>query len=365
MIKILSVFGTRPEAIKMAPVVLALDKEPDIESIVCVSGQHKEMLEPILNVFDIKPDYNLNIMKPNQTLFDITTEILNKMQKILEEVKPDLVLVHGDTTTAASAALASYYMKIPVGHVEAGLRTGNIYEPFPEEYNRQSIGLIASLSFAPTQQAMNNLLSEGKTSSISVTGNTAIDALKTTVDINYTHPLLEKYKDKRILLLTAHRRESLGEPMRQMFKAIKRILLKNEDVHVIYPIHKNPKVREIADEVFGTDDRISIIEPLDVVDFHNFLNNAYIILTDSGGIQEEAPSLGKPVLVLRNQTERPEGIKAGTLKLVGTQEETIYEAIHQLLTDSSIYKSMSQASNPFGDGNASQKIVRKILEYFN
>lgn len=360
--KIMLVFGTRPEAIKMCPLVNELKARKCFEVRVCVTGQHKEMLESVLDVFDIKPDYNLSIMKEKQTLFDVTISILDKIKLILEKEKPDIVLVHGDTSSAFVTSLACFYMKIPVGHVEAGLRTNNIYSPFPEEFNRQAIDLICEYYFAPTEGAKKNLLNEGKKeSSIYVTGNTAIDALKTTVDNNYTHDELEWVGNNKLILITAHRRENLGQPMRNMFNAIKRVLDEHSDVRAIYPIHMNPVVREIADEIFAGDERIHLIEPLDVVDFHNFLNKSYLILTDSGGIQEEAPSLGKPVLVMRDTTERPEGIAAGTLKLVGTDEEVIYNEFTRLLTDSSEYKKMSGASNPYGDGTASKKIADILM----
>lgn len=356
--KVMVVFGTRPEAIKMCPLVKELKSREHLDTIVTVSGQHKEMLNQVLNAFNLIPNYNLNIMKQNQTLFDITSNILLEIKSILNEVKPDLVLVHGDTSTTFVTALACYYLQIPVGHVEAGLRTNNIYSPFPEEFNRQGVGLIAKYHFAPTETSKNNLIKEGKDpSNIFVTGNTAIDALNTTIKKEYFHPLFDWVGNDKLIMITAHRRENLGEPMRDMFKAIKRVIDEHEDVKAIYPIHMNPIVRETAYQIFGKNERIKIIEPLEVIDFHNFLNKSYIILTDSGGIQEEAPSLGKPVLVMRNTTERPEGIGAGTLKLVGTKEENIYNAFKELLTNQKAYDYMSKASNPYGDGTASKKIV--------
>lgn len=358
MNKVLVVFGTRPEAIKMCPLVKELKSRPTIKTIVCVSGQHREMLDQVLNAFDVKPDYDLSIMKSKQTLFDVTINILEKMKAVLEEVKPDVVLVHGDTSTTFVTSLACFYLQIPVGHVEAGLRTHNIYSPYPEEFNRQAVGLIAKYHFAPTQNAKENLIKEGKcTSDIYITGNTAIDALKTTVRENYNHDYLDWAKDSRLIMITAHRRENLGEPMKNMFRAIKRIIDEYEDIKAIYPIHMNPVVREAAQEIFQDTNRIKIIEPLEVLDFHNFLARSYLILTDSGGIQEEAPSLGKPVLVMRDTTERPEGIEAGTLKLVGTDEEIIYNTFKMLLENEEEYIKMSQASNPYGDGFASEKIA--------
>lgn len=358
MKKVLLVFGTRPEAIKMCPLVNELKKRKEIQPFVCVTGQHRQMLDQVLKVFDVIPDYDLSIMKERQTLFDVTTNILEKIKKVLEEIQPDIVLVHGDTSTTFVTALACFYLQIPVGHVEAGLRTYDIYSPYPEEFNRQAVSIIADYNFAPTEKAKENLLKEGKKESkIFVTGNTAIDALKTTVKNDYTHPELEWAKDSRLIMITAHRRENLGEPMVNMFKAIKRVMDEHPDVKAIYPIHMNPVVRNIANSILGGDDRIHIIEPLEVFDFHNFLNKCYMILTDSGGIQEEAPSLGKPVLVMRDTTERPEGVKAGTLKLVGTLEETIYREFKNLLEDKNLYKKMSQASNPYGDGRASERIA--------
>ena len=358
MKKIMLVFGTRPEAIKMCPLVNELKKYDKIKTIVCVTGQHRQMLDQVLNVFNIVPDYDLSIMKDKQTLFDVTTDILNKIKSVLEETKPDVVLVHGDTSTTFVTALACFYLQIPIGHVEAGLRTYDIYSPYPEEFNRQAVGIIAKYHFAPTEISKQNLLSEGKNeNSIFVTGNTAIDALKTTVRDNYIHPELEWAKGSKLIMLTAHRRENLGEPMRHMFRAIRKIIDEHKDVKVIYPIHMNPVVRKIANEELGNCDRVHIIEPLEVMDFHNFLARSYMILTDSGGIQEEAPSLGKPVLVMRDTTERPEGINAGTLKLVGTNENVIYNNFKQLLEDENEYNKMAHASNPYGDGTACKKIA--------
>ena len=363
MKKIMLVFGTRPEAIKMCPLVNELKKYNELETVVCVTGQHRQMLDQVLQAFDVKPDYDLSIMKDKQTLFDVTTNILNKIKDVLEEVKPDVVLVHGDTSTTFVTALACFYLQIPVGHVEAGLRTYDIYSPYPEEFNRQAVGIIAKYNFAPTEMSKQNLLNEGKKEeNIYVTGNTAIDALKTTVRNDYNHPELEWANNSKLIMLTAHRRENLGEPMHHMFRAIRRIIDEHEDVKVIYPIHMNPVVREAAKQELGDCDRVHIIEPLEVLDFHNFLARSYMILTDSGGIQEEAPSLGKPVLVMRDTTERPEGIKAGTLKLVGTNEETIYNNFKLLLENEEEYKKMSHASNPYGDGIACKRIANIILK---
>lgn len=362
MKKIMLVFGTRPEAIKMCPLVNELKKRKSIETVVCVTGQHRQMLDQVLEAFSVVPDYDLSIIKDKQTLFDVTVNILERIKTVLEEVKPDVVLVHGDTSTTFVTALACFYLQIPVGHVEAGLRTYNIYSPYPEEFNRQAVSIISQYNFAPTELSRQNLLKEGKNpESIYVTGNTAIDALKTTVRADYTHPELDWAKGSRLIMITAHRRENLGEPMRHMFKAIRRVMDEHPDVKAIYPIHMNPVVREIAQEYLGDDDRIHIIEPLDVLDFHNFLSRSYLILTDSGGIQEEAPSLGKPVLVMRDTTERPEGIAAGTLKLVGTEEKTIYKEFSRLLSDKDEYEAMSKASNPYGDGHACERIA-DILE---
>lgn len=361
--KIMLVFGTRPEAIKMCPLVNELKKRKDIEVVVCVTGQHRQMLDQVLEVFHVVPDYDLSIMKDKQTLFDVTTNILNRIKAVLEEVKPDIVLVHGDTSTTFVTALACFYLQIPVGHVEAGLRTYNIYSPYPEEFNRQAVSIISQYNFAPTELARSNLVREGKDESrIWVTGNTAIDALKTTVRDEYTDENLDWASGSRLITITAHRRENLGEPMHHMFKAIKRVLDEHDDVKAIYPIHMNPMVRQAAHDVFGNDDRIRIIEPLDVLDFHNYMHQSYLILTDSGGIQEEAPSLGKPVLVMRDTTERPEGIKAGTLKLVGTTEDVIYREFTNLLDNKKEYEKMSHAVNPYGDGHACERIA-DVLEF--
>ena len=362
MKKVMLVFGTRPEAIKMCPLVNELKTRKNIETIVCVTGQHRQMLDQVLEAFHVVPDYDLSIMKDKQTLFDITTNILNRIKEVLEQVRPDAVLVHGDTSTTFVTVLACFYLQIPVGHVEAGLRTYNIYSPYPEEFNRQAVGIISQYNFAPTELSRQNLLKEGKKAeSIYITGNTAIDALKTTVREDYTHPELEWAAGSRLILITAHRRENLGEPMKNMFRAIRRVMEEHPDVKAIYPIHMNPVVRQTADEILGGEDRIRIIEPLEVLDFHNFLARSYMILTDSGGIQEEAPSLGKPVLVMRDTTERPEGIAAGTLKLVGTDEEVIYRNFKLLLEDAEEYAKMSNASNPYGDGSACKRIA-DILE---
>lgn len=358
MKKVMVVFGTRPEAIKMCPLVNELKSRKNIITKVCVTGQHRQMLDMVLDVFNVVPDYDLSIMKDKQTLFDITTNILNRIREVLETEKPDVVLVHGDTSTTFVTALACYYLQIPVGHVEAGLRTYNIYSPYPEEFNREAVGIISSYNFAPTEISKQNLIREGKNpDTVYVTGNTVIDALKTTVRKDYSHPELEWAKDSRLIMLTAHRRENLGEPMHRMFRAIRRIVEETPDVKVIYPIHMNPVVRKAADDELKNNDRIRLIEPLDVLDFHNFMAHSYLILTDSGGIQEEAPSLGKPVLVMRDTTERPEGIEAGTLKLVGTDEEVIYSEFKKLLTDKEEYEKMSKASNPYGDGFACKRIA--------
>ncbi len=362
MKRVMLVFGTRPEAIKMCPLVNELKRRKGIETVVCVTGQHRQMLDQVLRAFSVVPDYDLSIMKERQTLFDVTTNILNRIREVLENVCPDVVLVHGDTTTTFVTALACFYLQIPVGHVEAGLRTYNLYSPYPEEFNRQAVSIVASYNFAPTERSRENLLKEGKAAeTIYVTGNTAIDALKTTVREDYTHPELAWAEGSRLIMITAHRRENLGEPMKHMFRAIRRVCDEHPDIKAIYPIHMNPAVRETADEILGGDERIRIIEPLDVLDFHNFLARSYLILTDSGGIQEEAPSLGKPVLVMRDTTERPEGIEAGTLKLVGTDEKTIYDNFRLLLEDRREYEKMSMASNPYGDGYASRRIA-DILE---
>lgn len=366
MIKVMSIFGTRPEAIKMAPLVKELDNRKEIESIVCVTAQHREMLDQVLKTFDIKPDYDLNIMKQGQSLSEITSQALLGLEEVIKEVKPDIVLVHGNTTTTFAGALAAFYNQVSIGHVEAGLRTYDKYSPFPEEMNRQMVDSMTDLYFAPTEISKENLLKQNiSEDKIYITGNTAIDAMSTTVKENYSHKELEWIKPgERMILLTAHRRENLGEPMRHIFKAIRRIVDEFDDVKVIYPIHLNPLVRSIANEIFNGCDKVKLIEPLEVFDFHNFQNKSYIILTDSGGIQEEAPSLGKPVLVLRDTTERPEGIKAGTLKLVGTNEETIYTETKKLLTDKKEYDNMSHASNPYGDGHASERIVSFIISWY-
>lgn len=359
---VMLVFGTRPEAIKMCPLVNELKTRKNIKTVVCVTGQHRQMLDQVLEAFNVVPDYDLSIMKDKQTLFDITTNILTKINEVLDIVKPDVVLVHGDTSTTFVTAIACFYKQVNVGHVEAGLRTYDIYSPYPEEFNRQAVGIVAKYNFAPTVMSKDNLLREGKNpDSIFITGNTAIDALKTTVRDDYTHPELEWAADSRLIVITAHRRENLGEPMHNMFRAIRRIMDEHPDVKAIYPIHMNPVVREAAEQELGGCDRIHIIEPLEVLDFHNLLARSYLILTDSGGIQEEAPSLGKPVLVMRDTTERPEGIKAGTLKLVGTEEQVIYDNFKLLLEDEDAYASMSTASNPYGDGFACKRIA-DILE---
>lgn len=362
MKKVLSVFGTRPEAIKMAPVVKELEARSGIESVVCVTAQHRGMLDQVLEAFKIVPDYDLDIMKPGQTLTHITAEVLKGIEEVIIKEKPDLVLVHGDTTTAMAAALAALYQQVKVGHVEAGLRTHDKYSPFPEEMNRQIIDRIADYLFAPTEVSKENLTEKlNKGQKIFVTGNTAIDALKTTVSSEYHNEVLDWADGSRLILVTAHRRENLGEPMRKIFKAIKQLVDEFDDVKVIYPVHMNPKVREVANEVLGNSEKIKLIEPLDVLDFHNFMEKAYFIMSDSGGIQEEAPSLGKPVLVLRDTTERPEGIEAGTLRLVGTETEDVYAAAKELLTNQKAYDEMSQAKNPYGDGLASKYIVNAIM----
>ncbi|SFD41030.1 UDP-N-acetylglucosamine 2-epimerase (non-hydrolysing) [Bacillus sp. OV194] len=365
-IKVMTIFGTRPEAVKMAPLVMELKKyKEEIEPVVTVTAQHRQMLDSVLDTFNITPDYDLNIMQNRQTLSQITTKALTGLEGILIDVKPDLVLVHGDTTTTFVASLAAYYQQIAVGHVEAGLRTHNKFSPFPEELNRQLTGVIADLHFSPTPAAARNLLDENKQGdSIFVTGNTAIDALATTIQDVYTHEVLEKVGDDCLILVTAHRRENLGEPMRNIFRAIKRMVEDFSDVQVVYPVHLNPAVQELANEILGDDPRIHLIEPLGVIDFHNFASRAHLILTDSGGVQEEAPSLGVPVLVLRNNTERPEGIGAGTLRLAGTEEENIYTITKELLTNSHAYEEMAKASNPYGDGQASRRIVEAILYHF-
>lgn len=366
MIKVMSIFGTRPEAIKMAPLVKELEKREEIKSIVAVTAQHREMLDQVLETFDIKPDYDLNIMKQGQTLADITTRALKGLEEIIKECKPDIVLVHGDTTTTFAGALAAFYNQVAIGHVEAGLRTYDKYSPWPEEMNRQMVDCMADIYFAPTNLSKENLLMQNiDEEKIYITGNTVIDAMKTTISVDYRHEVIDWVGDSRMILLTAHRRENLGEPIRHIFKAVKRLVDEFDDIKVVYPIHKNPLVREIANEIFQDTNKIKIIEPLEVFDFHNFQNKSYMIMTDSGGIQEEAPSLGKPVLVLRDTTERPEGINAGTLKLVGTNEEVIYNEARKLLTNKEEYNKMSEASNPYGDGNASKKIVDAIIKKFS
>ncbi|WP_317316949.1 non-hydrolyzing UDP-N-acetylglucosamine 2-epimerase [Longibaculum muris] len=360
---IMLVFGTRPEAIKMCPLVNELKKREGIKTVVCVTGQHRQMLDQVLEVFNVVPDYDLSIMKDRQTLFDVTTNILNKIGDVLDEVKPDVVLVHGDTSTTFVTALACFYKQTPVGHVEAGLRTYDIYSPYPEEFNRQAVGIIAKYNFAPTERSANNLIKEGKDSeSIYITGNTAIDALQTTVRADFKHEVLDWAEGSRLIVITAHRRENLGQPMHHMFRAIRRIMDEHPDVKAVYPIHMNPVVRQTADEELSGCDRIRIIEPMEVLDFHNLLANSYMILTDSGGIQEEAPSLGKPVLVMRDTTERPEGIAAGTLKLVGTDEEVIYKNFKELLESGESYNKMAHAVNPYGDGKTCKRIA-DILEF--
>ena len=363
MKKVMLVFGTRPEAIKMCPLVKELKTRPNIQTVVCVTGQHREMLQQVLDVFDVQPNHDLSIMKSSQTLFDVTNNVMSGMKDVLEKDKPDVVLVHGDTSTTFAAALSCFYLQIPVGHVEAGLRTYDIFSPYPEEFNRQAVGIVSQYNFAPTEAARQNLIKEGKSpDSIYVTGNTAIDALKITVKDDFTHPELTWASDSRLVMLTAHRRENLGPPMRNIFAAIYKIVNEFPDIKVIYPVHLNPLVREAAKDILGNHDRVRLIEPLDVLDFHNFLSRSYIILTDSGGIQEEAPSLGKPVLVLRDTTERPEGIAAGTLKLTGTDKDTIYREFKTLLTNSAAYRAMSESSNPYGDGFASKRIADILCE---
>lgn len=363
--KVMAVFGTRPEAIKMCPLIKELKKRDSLQTIVCVTGQHRQMLDQVLKAFEVKTDYDLSIMKNQQTLFDVTASILTGMKEVLETEKPNVVLVHGDTSTTFIAALACFYLKIPIGHVEAGLRTYDIYSPYPEEFNRQAVSLVADYHFAPTESARQNLIKEGKRpGTIYVTGNTAIDALKITVKKDYKNEHLSWVGKSKMILLTAHRRENLGEPMVHMFRAIRRVIEEHKDIKVIYPIHMNPTVRETADRELAGCERIRIIEPLDVLDFHNFLARSYLILTDSGGIQEEAPSLGKPVLVMRDTTERPEGIAAGTLKLVGTNEETIYQSFSELLTNQELYGAMSRASNPYGDGHACERIADVLEQKF-
>lgn len=365
-IKVMTVFGTRPEAIKMAPLVKELKTREEIECIVCVTAQHRQMLDQVLTAFDIKPDYDLNIMQQGQSLSDITSRALKGLEDVIKKENPNIVLVHGDTTTAFAGALAAYYCQVPVGHVEAGLRTWNKYSPFPEEMNRQMIGVIADMHFAPTENSKNSLIKEGKNpENIYVTGNTAIDALATTVDENYNNEIFDWVGNDKLILLTAHRRENLGDTMRGMFKAIKKILDESNDVKGVYPVHLNPQVRSVANEILGDTDKVKLIDPLEVVDFHNFLAKSYLVMTDSGGIQEEAPSLGKPVLVLRDTTERPEGIKAGTLKLAGTDETTIYNMTKELLENKAEYMKMSKASNPYGDGKASKRIADAIIQKYS
>ncbi|MBI5973005.1 non-hydrolyzing UDP-N-acetylglucosamine 2-epimerase [Staphylococcus caledonicus] len=365
MKKIMTIFGTRPEAIKMAPLVKELEKNKNLQPVVVITAQHREMLDSVLKIFDVKPDHDLNIMKANQTLAELTSRITTKLDAVIKEEQPDMVLVHGDTTSTFVGGLTSFYNQTPIGHVEAGLRTWNKYSPFPEEMNRVMVGNMADLNFAPTDMAAENLKNENKSeSSIVVTGNTAIDAMKTTIKDNYQSEILEKHKDKKIVLLTAHRRENIGEPMHNIFKAVQKLVEEYEDIVVIYPMHKNPKVREIASKYLQDNSRIELIEPLDVIDFHNFANESHLILTDSGGVQEEAPSLGKPVLVLRDTTERPEGVNAGTLKVVGTNFESILEETKKLLDNQDEYNKMSKASNPYGDGEASKRICENIEYYF-
>ncbi|PKE10210.1 UDP-N-acetylglucosamine 2-epimerase (non-hydrolyzing) [Macrococcoides caseolyticum] len=366
MKKIMTIFGTRPEAIKMAPLVLALKNDPELEPIVVVTAQHREMLDQVLEIFGITPDYDLNIMKAGQTLSEVTSRVILGLEEVIKEARPDMILVHGDTTTTFAGSLAAFYNEVAIGHVEAGLRTWQKYSPFPEEMNRQMTGTLADLHFAPTDDAAQNLRNENKPEDrIVITGNTAIDALKTTVKSDYRSDILDNAGERRVILLTAHRRENIGQPMHNIFSAIRRIVDEFEDVEVVYPMHKNPKVREIAAEHLSDHDRIQLIEPLDVIDFHNFASRSHFILTDSGGVQEEAPSLGKPVLVLRDTTERPEGVKAGTLKLAGVEEEDIYQLTKSLLTDEALYQSMSKASNPYGDGETSQCICEHIKYYFS
>lgn len=362
----MTIFGTRPEAIKMAPLVNQLKHEEALEPVVVVTAQHREMLDAVLETFDIQPDYDLDIMKEGQTLSDITSRVLKGLEAIIQQEKPDMILVHGDTMTAFASGLAAFYNQVAIGHVEAGLRTWNKYSPYPEEMNRQMISCLSDIHFAPTKQAKANLLKENIPSAkVVITGNTAIDAMNTTIQKDYHSEVMKRHKDKRVILLTAHRRENLGEPMAHIFSAARRLVEAHEDVVLVYPMHKNPKVREIAQQYLSDHDRIELIEPLDVVDFHNFAHQSYLILTDSGGIQEEAPSLGKPVLVLRDTTERPEGVEAGTLKLTGTDEEDVYREAELLLTDQALYQQMSETANPYGDGKASKRICDNIKYYFN
>ncbi|WP_239732779.1 UDP-N-acetylglucosamine 2-epimerase (non-hydrolyzing) [Mammaliicoccus sp. P-M55] len=366
MKKIMTIFGTRPEAIKMAPLVLELKNDPELQPIVVVTAQHREMLDSVLETFDITPDYDLNIMKQGQTLSEVTSRVLGGLESVIQEAKPDMILVHGDTTTTFAGSLAAFYNEVAIGHVEAGLRTWNKYSPFPEEMNRQMTGVLADLHFSPTDQSKHNLLQENKKEeSIVVTGNTAIDALSTTVSDDYESDIINRHEGKRIVLLTAHRRENIGKPMENIFKAVRQIVEEHEDVVVVYPMHKNPKVRNIANQILSDHERIELIEPLEVIDFHNFAANSHLILTDSGGVQEEAPSLGKPVLVLRDTTERPEGVEAGTLKLAGIEQDNVYKETKTLLTDQALYERMSIAQNPYGDGKASKRICENIKYYFD
>ncbi|MBW4836897.1 non-hydrolyzing UDP-N-acetylglucosamine 2-epimerase [Staphylococcus capitis] len=365
MKKIMTIFGTRPEAIKMAPLVKALEKDAELEPVVVVTAQHREMLDSVLNTFDITPCHDLNIMKSGQTLSDITSKSMVLLEEVIKKESPDMVLVHGDTVTTFSGSLAAFYNQLPIGHVEAGLRSYDKYSPFPEEMNRQMVGVMADLHFAPTFNAAKNLLDEGKSSNnVVITGNTAIDAMNYTINDNYTSQIIDKHRNKKFILLTAHRRENIGQPMINVFKAVRKLINQYEDLALVYPVHMNPRVRELAETYLGHHDRIELIEPLDVIDFHNFAKHAYLIMTDSGGIQEEAPSLHKPVLVLRDSTERPEGVEAGTLRVIGTNEDSVYEETKRLLDDKQLYKHMSEANNPYGDGNASNRIVNHIKYYF-
>ncbi|WP_260833077.1 non-hydrolyzing UDP-N-acetylglucosamine 2-epimerase [Staphylococcus capitis] len=365
MKKIMTIFGTRPEAIKMAPLVKALEKDAELEPVVVVTAQHREMLDSVLNTFDITPCHDLNIMKSGQTLSDITSKSMVLLEELIKKESPDMVLVHGDTVTTFSGSLAAFYNQLPIGHVEAGLRSYDKYSPFPEEMNRQMVGVMADLHFAPTFNAAKNLLDEGKSSNnVVITGNTAIDAMNYTINENYTSQIIDKHRNKKFILLTAHRRENIGQPMINVFKAVRKLIDQYEDLALVYPVHMNPRVRELAEAYLGHHDRIELIEPLDVIDFHNFAKHAYLIMTDSGGIQEEAPSLHKPVLVLRDSTERPEGVEAGTLRVIGTNEDSVYEETKRLLDDKQLYKHMSEANNPYGDGNASNRIVNHIKYYF-
>lgn len=365
MKKIMTIFGTRPEAIKMAPLVKALEKDAELEPVVVVTAQHREMLDSVLNTFDITPCHDLNIMKSGQTLPDITSKSMVLLEEVIKKESPDMVLVHGDTVTTFSGSLAAFYNQLPIGHVEAGLRSYDKYSPFPEEMNRQMVGVMADLHFAPTFNAAKDLLDEGKSSNnVVITGNTAIDAMNYTINDNYTSQIIDKHRNKKFILLTAHRRENIGQPMINVFKAVRKLIDQYEDLALVYPVHMNPRVRELAEAYLGHHDRIELIEPLDVIDFHNFAKHAYLIMTDSGGIQEEAPSLHKPVLVLRDSTERPEGVEAGTLRVIGTNEDSVYEETKRLLDDKQLYKHMSETNNPYGDGNASNRIVNHIKYYF-